>query len=85
MKPAYEIIEEYNYLSEEDKKEFKMLFDRVMALEEHDAKIKKQETYNKMRSLLKSDGTPYLHVEFLLKHILQLSDKEIKENKKFKK
>lgn len=81
MRPPYILIEEYNNLSEEDKKEFKIVFSRLMVLEERDAKRK--EAFNTMKSLRREDGTSYFNTEYLLKHVLMLTDKEIEENRKY--
>lgn len=83
MKPAYILIEEYNNLSEEEKKEFKMVFNRVLDLEERDAKLKRKEAFNTMKTFIREDGTQYFHTEFLLKHVLKLTDREIEENRKY--
>ncbi len=85
MKPAYILIEEYNNLSEEEKKEFKMVFNRVLDLEERDAKLKKQEKIlaaNALKELLREDGTPYFHTEYLLS-ILGIDNNDTEENKKY--
>jgi hypothetical protein len=82
MKPAYILIEEYNNLSEEDKKEFKMVFNRVLDLEERDAKAKRMISFDEMKKIIREDGTPYFHLEFLMKNVLGLTDQEIKENYK---
>jgi hypothetical protein len=69
MKPPYILIEEYNNLSEEEKEEFKLVFNRVLDLEERDAKLKTEKnvlSLNTLKELVKEDGTQYFHTEYLL-------------------
>lgn len=39
---------------------------------------------NLMNSLSDKDGTPYLDIDWVVKHIVGLTDEEIKENRKKK-
>lgn len=69
--PAYELMEEYNKLSEEDKRKFKILFERSLEL--------KWKEFEEMQKFTREDGSVYFNTEYLLKHVLGLSDDEIKK------